>query len=197
MGELKATGTPGTSPVIRVRHLKENVAALDCFDSEVQAAIRRDLGDTVGLVERSASSAWLPIEVDIELGEAVGRACGEDGVYEWSRRALERSMGGPLLSGIVRGALGMFGPDPKGLLKLVPRSISSVYRNCGTWSSTEISAKAVDLHWHEVPQAFKASELSQVGFAGAFVAVLDVVRASGEATCAATPDGIDFRIRWR
>ena len=65
------------------------------------------------------------------------------------------------------------------------------------WSSTEISAKAVDLHWHEVPQAFKASELSQVGFAGAFVAVLDVVRASGEAICAATPDGMDFRIRWR
>ncbi len=197
MLELKATGTPGTSPMIRVRHLKENVAALDCFEQGFQDAIRRGLGDTVGLVERSASSAWLPIEVDVEIGEVVGQVCGEDGVYEWSRRALERSMGGPLLSGIVRGALGMFGSDPRGLLKLVPRTIANVYRNCGTWSSTEVSAKGVDLHWHDVPAAFRASEMSQIGFAGAFVAVLDVVKATGEANCALTVDGVDFQIRWR
>ena len=48
----------------------------------------------------------------------------------------------------------------------------------------------VVLHWHDVPAAFKASEMSQVGFAGAFVAVLDVVKATGEASCAATPDGV-------
>jgi hypothetical protein len=197
MPEIKATGTPGTSPVIRVRHLKENVAALDCFEPQAQEAIRCHVADTIRLVERSASSAWLPIEVDVEIGEAVGEVRGEEGVYEWSRRALQRSMGGPLLHGIVRGALGMFGPDPKGLLKLVPRSIANVYRNCGSWSSTEVSAKVVDLHWHDVPAAFKASEMSQVGFAGAFVAVLDVVKATGEASCAATPDGVDFHIRWR
>ncbi|MCR9164439.1 MAG: hypothetical protein ACE37F_06615 [Nannocystaceae bacterium] len=91
----------------------------------------------------------------------------------------------------------MFGPDPKGLLKLIPRTVASLYRNCGSWSSSPIEGCGVDLYWQDVPDVFLTAEMSKVGFAGAFVSVLDLVKTRGRVRHVDTQDGgIEFRVLW-
>lgn len=189
-------GKPGTAPVIRVRHMQENLAALDRLEEARVEAVLDSLGDTVALIRGSASSSWMPVEVDVEVTEAVGAICGEDAVHRWSRRALELSLGGPLLRGIVQGALRMVGRDPRRIVKFVPRGIAGVYRNCGSWSSAETGDGFVDLHWSRVPKVVFDSPMSRHGFAGAFVAVLDVADVEGTVEVSEGDGALTFSVRW-
>ncbi|MCR9159415.1 MAG: hypothetical protein ACE37F_23085 [Nannocystaceae bacterium] len=195
MARWEAVGTPGLVPVIRVRQMRENLAALDCFEPELQARIRARLADTVGLIEDAPSSSWLPIEVDAEVAETVGALAGVEGARRWGRRGLQRSFGAPFLQSIVRGAVGVFGLDPAKIVRFVPRGVSNIYRNCGTWEAIAADGGFVDLRWSDPPASF-ASKVCKESFAGALEAIFEALDRSGTVTLRRDGDALVFELRW-
>jgi hypothetical protein len=88
---------------MRVSHIKANVDSFRVLEPEEGRQVRDLLGrQLLDAIEAAPKNAWMPVEVDIEMTEAVGEVCGEDGVRRWSREAFEALLDAARAQGEIR-----------------------------------------------------------------------------------------------
>lgn len=121
-----------SAPAVRASFFHANLAALAALGEEnerrvrarIPAALLREIEDAVRV-------AWLPVEHDVMLTEAIEAELGRATMRRWARDGVIRATEGPLLSPILRSARAIFGLTPASLLRRTPQVWSLLYRDCG------------------------------------------------------------------
>jgi hypothetical protein len=57
----------------------------------------------------------------------------------------------PLFRGFIEGGVRLFGLDPGSLVRWLPRGMSLVFRDCGSWTATRVDAHAVEIRGRALP----------------------------------------------
>jgi len=181
---------------MRVSHLKANLESLDDLGAEHAARVRAEAAGIVSAIQAAVSVAWLPIELDVELTDAVERVAGRARMREWSRNAIVRSTEGPLLRPML-SALTRMGMTPHSAFKRVPYGWSLIYRGCGDLSYEAVGPKEVLIIQRDAPRAILDSPSYVHGIAAAFEGIAQI--AGGRAPHA-EPEragtAIHYRCRW-
>lgn len=195
-----ASQTPGRpSPLMRASYLQSNVESLGRLGARTEADIRRRAVRAVEEIERALRTAWLPLQLDIELTDAIEQLAGRDATRELARHAIAVSAEGPLLRPFLR-ALKAVGLTPHAGFKVAPKAWRSVYRFCGELEVERDDDRAVTLTQHDAPEAILYSEAYQVGIAGALEGV---VLLTGGAAPSVEPEAhgplrrVRYRCTWR
>lgn len=117
------------APQIRVSYLRSDLDALAHLAPEVERRVRARLGDVIAAADAELGIAWLPVEHDVRLTEAVADEVGAAGVRSWAKQGVLRAIETPLL-GPIRTALARMGLEPHAALRRVPIGWPLVFRGC-------------------------------------------------------------------
>lgn len=184
---------------MRASHLKSNLEALRDLGPDAEARVRAAVPEVVREVEEAVRVAWLPLELDVRLTEAVERATDEERLRAWGRDAIARSAEGPLLRPIL-AALERLGLTPHVALKRVPHGWSLIYRDCGEIGYERLGEREAVLVQDDAPEAMLRSEPYVIGIAGAFDGVMALSGGhGGRAEIAIEPAArrVRYTCRWR
>ncbi len=165
-------------PLMRVSHMQSNVEALRDLGAVDEARVREAAADQVLAIEQAVRVAWLPVELDLVLTEAVEAVCGEQRLRRWGRDAIAKSGDGPLLRPFVN-ALQRVGLTPHAALKRVPYGWNLVYKDCGKVRYERVGDTEALLVHEGAPELMCESAPYLVGIAGSFDGVMQIVGGRG------------------
>lgn len=170
-------------PAIRASHAKSNLSSLSRLGADAERRVRAAIRpDTLDAIEGASRVEWLPVELDVEVTEAIERALGAEACRQWAREGLRISMETPLLRPVVDGVVRLFGLSPEHLFRVVPRGIGQVYRSVGEMRFISRGPGEVALVWERLAAPVVPSVPFFDGTAGAFEAVFDITKRSGSVT---------------
>lgn len=189
-----------TGPLVRARHLRSIVEQVRGLPARPCAAVLAALGrDALELVESSASSDWMPFELDLALTHAIAGVLGPKGTHDFFLRHQLASFQGPLFKALVDSATTLFGLDPGSWTRWIPRGWGIVFRDCGQWVIDRTEKAAVDLALVAPPAGWLDDEILLRSLASSFSAFLVVARCEGEFAldCVDRARGAAcYRLRW-
>lgn len=160
-------------PSIRASFLHSNFEALATLGPIAVRRVRARLPEQViGDAEGATKVAWLPVEYDVLLTEAVEAELGPRVMHDWTREGVLRSTNTPLLSPLVRSARAIFGLSPHGFLKRAPHGFGTLYRHCGAMSYADAGERTAAITWGELPDAIVRSDAYCRAIAAALEAIL-------------------------
>jgi len=133
-------------------------------------------------LERSSRLAWLPIEVDVELTDAIYAELGATRAREMFRRNLSAALDTPILRSLAQGALRIFGASPARLFGWAPKAYAQLYRDSGEMRFESEGPGAARLELSGLPFAIARSRDYLDGMASAFAAGFDLMGIKGEVT---------------
>jgi hypothetical protein len=175
--------TPPSSddPAVRASHLKEDLAALASLGPELEARVRARLSTrTISAIEDATRVDWLPLELNVELAEAVFGEAGEARTRAWARASFNLSLNAffkPLLESVLR----LFDLTPHRIYGMVPRAWPAVYRNAGIASVTEHAAGESRITMQELPFALMSEPFLRA-VAGTLECVFELTQVEGRVT---------------
>jgi len=155
---------------MRASHLISNVEFLATLGADAEATIRGRCAEEIREIDESVRVAWLPLEIDVRLSQAVLDVCGAETFNRWGRDAIAASARGPLL-GPILGALRRTGMlTPSKVLGRAPVAWNPVYRNCGSlhWEPDEATLRL------DGAPASMCTEPYLLGIAAAFEGALEI-----------------------
>lgn len=158
---------------MRASHIDSNLRSLAALGEERQRAILAQVPEVVRAVDTASRVAWLPLELDVQLTDAVERTCGREPMKRWARDAITRSAEGWLLRPVLVG-LSALGITPEGALQRVPSGWPLVYRDCGEVHYQHADPHGITLVHSDVPAAMIESPTYLQGIAGAFEGVAEI-----------------------
>lgn len=180
---------------MRGAYLRDNYAVLDRLGAGIVERVNGRLAAEVrDRIAGAPADAWMPVELDVLLTEAIFAELGEPGLRRANREVFLGAVEGPLLRPIFAGLRRMFGVTPLSLLRLAPRMWSTIYRDCGDLSLDQHEGQhAVVLD--DLPALLMASPQYFVGVSGVIDACFVLTRRTG--TVDLELDEQSRRVRWR
>lgn len=125
--------TLASIPQMKASHMQSNVVCLSLLGPEDEARVRALCPEVIAEIDASIRTAWLPVELDVVLSQAVEDVCEFDQLAEWARQAVYQSARGPLMGPILDG-LTRLGLGPRHALRRLPNIWNLIYKNCGSLS---------------------------------------------------------------
>jgi hypothetical protein len=108
--------------------------------------IEASLGaDTRRALDAAISAAWVPVELDVAVMEAVTSRLGWDAARKLVEARQREEMGSALFSTFVTSILRLAGTSPGQLVKQVPTGWKQLFRDCGTFEILELGAREARL----------------------------------------------------
>jgi len=183
---------------MRAAHLKANVAQLEMLGTERKARVLAAIDPAViDAIHQATRLAWLPVDYDVAVSRAVVSVCGYDGAMQWSRAATEDTLRSPLLRNVVRPALRLFRSTPAGFLRLLPRMLSTIYRDCGTFEVHPAGPHSVRIEATNLPHVIHDDETYLHGLGETFAMACELVGVSPSATTERRSDGhVTWVLTW-
>src|SRR5512147_664766 len=137
-------------PLVRARHLKSTLAAVD--RTAARDAVRGALPPGLAAaIEAANGFDWLPAVKDVALVHAIHGALGDAEHDAFSRGVILEAFEGPLLGPLITIGVRLF---PGGLMAWahwIPRAWALVFRECGEWKIDGIGPGAVDMQLRWLP----------------------------------------------
>lgn len=161
------------APQMRASHLKSNLESLSDLGAAQELAVRRAVPDVVRQVDDASRVAWLPLDLDIQLTEAVEREVGRERMKRWGRDAIARSAESPLLRPVMVGLRAM-GLTPHTALKRAPYAWTLIYRGCGDLEYQHVGDTEAALVHEWVPTPMLRTPSYLHGIAGAFDGAIEI-----------------------
>lgn len=156
---------------MRASFMHSNFEALSALGAGAAARVRARLPvATVREIEEASRLAWLPVELDIAITDAIDTELGREAMRRWAREGLLRSTEGPLLSPIIRSARTIFGITPHSFFRRASNMWAMIYRGCGELRLLDESEGRVVLELRGAPQVFRRSPAYLEGIAATFEA---------------------------
>lgn len=181
---------------MRGAYLRDNYQVLDKLGPGVAAGVRRRLGDEVcRAIEAAPAGAWVDVELDVALTEALYAEAGERVLRSANRQVFLGATEGPLLGPVVAGIRRMLGLTPLALLRFAPRFWSAVYQGCGNAKDDGGDAHRATLVVEELPEVLLVSPPYLVGVCGVIDACLVLTRRTGSVELEL--DAASRRARWQ
>ena len=136
--------------------------------------------ESLAVLERSSRLAWLPIEIDVELTNAIYIELGAGRAHELFRRNLSAALDSPILRSLAQGALRLFGASPERVFAWAPKAYTQIYRDSGAMRFRSEGAGVARLELSELPPAIATSRNYLDGVAGSIAAGFDLMGVKGE-----------------
>jgi hypothetical protein len=153
---------------------------------------------TVERIEKASTASWLPIELDVQINEAVLAILGEGGVRDWNRRSIARAFEGPLLRPVIDASVKVFGLKPSTWLAWIPRIWPAVVRGCGEIEVGARSPTACTLVYTGVPPVVARSHAFMLGLCGACEGTIQLCHITGHAQYRRlAEDRFEFNASWK
>lgn len=189
-----------TGPLTRARHLRSILEKV----RELPAGPRAAVLDAIGAaaleeVEGSASSDWLPFELDLALTHAVAGVLGPEGTHQFFQQQQLASFQGPLFKALVDSATTIFGLDPGSWARWIPRGWGVVFRDCGRWEIERAGEGRLHAALLALPGACLEDEVWLRSIASSLSAFLAVARCEGEVALVRVDrerEAALYRMRW-
>jgi hypothetical protein len=167
-----------TDPAVRASHLKEDLAALSSLGSDLEARVRaRFATASLRAIEDATRVDWLPIELNVELAEAVFGEAGEARTRAWARASFNLSLNA-FFKPLLETALRLFDPTPHRLFGFVPRAWPAVYRNAGSAAVVEHAPEESRIVIEDLPFALMNDAFLRA-VAGTFECGLELAQVVG------------------
>lgn len=160
---------------MRAGFLRSNLVSLALLPERECAELARARDAIEAAVEGRAPTAWLPVELDVELSRAVQDQYGPERTRQWVKDALADSTSGPVLRPLF-AALQALGFTPVRALERTPRIWSMIYRDCGTCEVTGASEGQGECVIRDLP-AMLQEHWYLSGVAGGLEGLLDLAGA--------------------
>jgi hypothetical protein len=166
-------------PLVRARHLKSVLAAMDRL-RERDAVRARLPASMPERVEAAHGSDWLPIEHDLAFARALHAVLGKRELDVFNRRMLVASFQGPLLRTLVQTAVELLGVDPGAWARWIPKGWRLVFRDCGTWTIDRIGPREVVLRLSDLPAVCAEDPVWPGSVGSSLSSILDLADARGD-----------------
>lgn len=117
-------------PLVRARHLKQVLAAVD--RQPQRQAIRERMGPAlVAAIEQASGIDWLPVAHDVALARALDAVLGRAGLATFNREMMRQSLRGPLLHALSEIATRLLGLDAGAWATWIPKGWDLMFQGCG------------------------------------------------------------------
>lgn len=123
----------GARPVVRGRHMKSLVAALEGWPggSRPLALLPAETLKTIGA---ASGLDWLPVPLNLQVTQAVYDGLGGADADRFFLAHTVASFEGPILQTLSATAVRIFGLDPASFARWVPRAWTMIFRELGEWT---------------------------------------------------------------
>jgi len=123
-------------------------------------------------IEQATPSAWLPLELNVELTELTSQALGPERAFDFYRRMMLAEYETSLFKSFVAMSIRMLGLTPSTFVKMTPRGWPLVFRRCGVFRVLEQSKGYALLRVTDLPEICTRTDVwlesVRAGFASAF-----------------------------
>jgi hypothetical protein len=178
-------------PAVRASHLKEDLLALSSLGAEVEARVLERLRrETRRAIEESTRVDWLPVELNVELAEAVHAEAGARGSRLWGKRSIVQSLDTALFRPLVATAVALFGLTPAAFYRYVPKAWPAVYRDCGGLTAEIEGADRARVVAGRLPAPMRRDAFLEA-VAGTFEGAFEFCKVEGQVILEPRPLGSD------
>ncbi len=194
-GSEFSSGSPG----IKAGSALDTLAYLDVYrPGSREQVLERMPPDVRDRFVNASRTEWLPYERDRHFVEAIVEVFGRHGAVDFVRSSVERHFDSALLSTVVHGAMRLFGLNPSGLLRMLPRAWPMVYRNVAKPRIVEYTSNTCTVVFEEFHPGMLESSGYQASVEGLLWGVLDVCKRDGEVHFEVDPAHRQIRaeVRW-
>ncbi|MCP4500810.1 MAG: hypothetical protein GY822_12685 [Deltaproteobacteria bacterium] len=137
------------------------------------------------LLKSISRNGWLPMEVDLEIMRAAASIVGVDKMRALGLESTRRSAETPLLKPIVRRVTTtLFRVNIHGVVRIIKRTVPSLYRNIGSFSPLNEGETKTTLIWRDAPSflLLESSRSWLEGLSGGFEMAFRVCQVEGTLT---------------
>lgn len=168
-------------PVIRASLVHEDLERLSMFGAAQAASVRAALPVEVLLaLEQTPRAAFLPLEFDVHIVDAVAELLGVDALDRWARESMRASARGPLIRPIVEGARRVFGRTASRMVAhMLPRTFGHLYRHAGHFERRAASHDTMTFAYRDMPAMIRESPAYLQAIASSMTIALEVVDLDG------------------
>jgi hypothetical protein len=165
-------------PEVRGRHMQ---VFHEAVEKERRAAriLARVMPETLQQIQETASSAWLPVAVNLELTKAVWEELGENGSRTFFPSMTLSEYDSPIFRPFIASAKRLLGLNPGSYAKMLPTAYALIFRNCGRLELLERRGGLARVLQEEIPIVLCRDEIwleaTRFGFHSAF----DLTRTPG------------------
>jgi hypothetical protein len=187
-------------PRILASFVKSVLDGADRCDPQLGARVRGRLDDSArAALDAAGPVSFVPVELDVEVTEALFAEAGEARAREILRENLLVTFDAPILSSFVAGALRLLGRNPARLFGWSAKVWGQLYRDCGSIRFVRAGESAGRLELADLPACVTASRAYLAGMEAAFDASFALMDAEGELRLAhVDPDGrATFELAWK
>jgi hypothetical protein len=157
-------------------------------------------GGTRTVLEATDPSGWLPMEIDIEVIEAVTRRFGPDAAASVIEARQREEMASALFAGFVKTVLHVFAASPASLVKQIPAGWARLFRNAGWVEIVSLGRSDAVIRMHRLPAMCIASSASMAALSVGLRSLYEIVGATGTVECwieDATEGTVLVTFRWK
>lgn len=150
-----------SDPRVQAGYMKDIAAALGRLGGGGERVRAAD-PELIREIEDAPRSAWLPVSMNVRWVAAVETAHGWPHALEFLAARVKEQFGNPLFRSFVEGGVRVLGLEPGSLVRLLPRGLSIVFRDCGEWSAVRTSDTSSELRAAHLPKELAAEALDRV-----------------------------------
>jgi len=186
-------------PRVQCGYMKDVAEALSRLGAQ-GAAVRAADEALFRELEASPRAAWLPVSMNVRWVEAVCRAFGWPAALDFLAARVSEQFGNPLFRSFVEGGIRLFGLNPGALLRLIPRGLAIVFRDCGEWTAVRTSETSMELRGAALPSELAAHPHWVESIGAGAIAMLALCRTSGDVRLAEHDARLGravIEVRWR
>ena len=133
----------------------------------------------VDAVTDATPSAWLPLEMNVELADILATALGPDRSLSFFRGMLLREYQTSLFKSFITGITRVMGVTPAVFVKVVPRGWELVYQECGSLTPLDVGSSAARLQLDDLPEVCVRNRLWLDAVRGTFYSAFDLANVPG------------------
>lgn len=134
--------------------MKSYLETLDRLGELESSLVRGRVGDScIATIEEASSLAWIPIETNVALTEAVCELLPLERREHFFRRLILDSLETPLFATFVKSSVRLLGLDPASLVRVIGRVFNIMFRDAGTWRVHGRRSNEVILSVEGLPEA--------------------------------------------
>jgi hypothetical protein len=190
----------GERPVVRGRHMKALVAALETWEGGARPPALLP-AEALRTISSAGGLDWLPVALNLQVTQAIYDGLGPLGADRFFRAQSLESFDGPILQTMVTTAVRMFGLDPASFARWVPRAWHMIFRGVGEWTVGELrpGATAVVLTLAHLPSECADHPVWLRSVSRSLSALFDLARVPGSAELPPRARGgheAQFELRW-
>lgn len=167
-------------PSIRASFFHSNLKALAALGPEAaRRVLARMPPEVLQEVEGAARIAWVPLEHDLAITDAIEAELGRDALRRWARDGVLRAGDTPLLSPLIRSARAIFGMTPHAFLRRAPLAWTLLFRECGRLEYGARGERSARIELYDAPAVLLASQAYLEGMSAGLEAAIDLAREAG------------------